>query len=68
MDVETASLIRAAEDILSLTRVLKELWLFGKVQTVGTGEAEERAEMAAQGVEAGLRELLGGGGGVAGNS
>ncbi|KAL8927579.1 MAG: hypothetical protein Q9208_002386 [Pyrenodesmia sp. 3 TL-2023] len=62
MDVETASLIRAAEDILSLTRVLKELWLFGKVHTVGTGEAEQRAEMAAKGVEAGLRELLGGGG------
>ncbi|KAL8954797.1 MAG: hypothetical protein Q9193_007079, partial [Seirophora villosa] len=33
LDVETAGLIRAAEDVLSLTRVLKEMWLFGKLQT-----------------------------------
>lgn len=61
LDVETAGLIRAAEDILSLTRVLKEMWLFGKLQTVGTNEAEERAEASAKGVEEGLRKLLGGG-------
>ncbi|KAL8901103.1 MAG: hypothetical protein Q9207_005355, partial [Kuettlingeria erythrocarpa] len=53
MDVETASLVRAAEDILSLTRVLKEMWLFGKVQAVGTNEAEQRAEVSAKGVEEG---------------
>ncbi|KAL8737861.1 MAG: hypothetical protein Q9181_001303 [Wetmoreana brouardii] len=58
MEVETAALIRAAEDILSLTRVLKEMWLFGKLQTVGTNEAEERAEKSAMGVEEGLRKLL----------
>ncbi|KAL9021175.1 MAG: hypothetical protein Q9185_001576 [Variospora sp. 1 TL-2023] len=62
LDVETANLIRAAEDILSLTRVLKEMWLFGKLQTVGMNEAaEERAEASAQGVEEGLRKLVGGG-------
>ncbi|KAL8682282.1 MAG: hypothetical protein Q9186_001651 [Xanthomendoza sp. 1 TL-2023] len=59
MKVETAALIRAAEDILSLTRVMKEMWLFGKLQTVGTDEAEERAEESAKGVEAGLRRLMG---------
>ncbi|KAL9591252.1 MAG: hypothetical protein Q9179_007911 [Wetmoreana sp. 5 TL-2023] len=58
MEVETAALVRAAEDILSLTRVLKEMWLFGKLQTVGTNEAEQRAEKSARGVEEGLRKLL----------
>ncbi|KAL9002737.1 MAG: hypothetical protein Q9188_004356 [Gyalolechia gomerana] len=60
MEVETAALIRAAEDILSLTRVMKEMWLFGKLQTVGTNEAEERAEESAKGVEEGLRKLMAG--------
>ena len=44
LSVETAALTKAAEDILSLTRVLKEAWLFGKLQTVGTSEAEKRTE------------------------
>lgn len=51
MEVETAALIRAAEDVLSLTRVMKECWLFGKLQTVGsTNETEERAEREARAV------------------
>lgn len=62
LNVETAGLIRAAEDILSLTRVLKEMWLFGKLQTVGANKAEERAEASARGVEEGLRKLLTGAG------
>ncbi|KAL8722018.1 MAG: hypothetical protein Q9225_001394 [Loekoesia sp. 1 TL-2023] len=62
MEVETAALIRAAEDILSLTRIMKEMWLFGKLQTVGMNEAVERAEESAKGVEEGLRKLMGGGG------
>ncbi len=56
--------IRAAEDILSLTRTLKEAWLFGKLQTVGASEAETRAEAAAAEVVAGLGRLQGGSGGV----
>ncbi|KAL8687184.1 MAG: hypothetical protein Q9218_006575 [Villophora microphyllina] len=59
MEVETAALIRAAEDILSLTRNLKEMWLFGKLETVGTNEAEARAEESAKGVEEGLRKMMG---------
>lgn len=51
--------IRAAEDVLSLTRILKEAWLFGKLQTVGTSEAETRAEAAAVKVTAGLSRLQG---------
>ncbi|KAL8912395.1 MAG: hypothetical protein Q9171_002581 [Xanthocarpia ochracea] len=58
MEVETAALIRAAEDILSLTRAMKEMWLFGKLQTVGTNKVEERAEENAMGVEEGLRKLM----------
>ena len=60
--------IRAAEDILSLTRILKEAWLFGKLQTVGASEAETRAETAAANVAAGLRRLRAGGGGVVGEA
>ncbi|KAL9630155.1 MAG: hypothetical protein Q9164_006561 [Protoblastenia rupestris] len=57
MGVETAALVRAAEDILSLTRVLKEAWLFGKLQTVGTSEAEKRTEIAAGNVAEALTRL-----------
>ena len=59
MEVETAALIRAAEDILSLTRTMKEMWLFGKLQSGRTNSvAEERAEESAKGVEEGLRKLM----------
>jgi len=61
MEVETAALVRAAEDILSLTRALKEAWLFGRLDTLGRGEGE-RAEESARGVVAGLRALAEGGG------
>ncbi|KAL2051800.1 hypothetical protein ABVK25_007956 [Lepraria finkii] len=57
MEVESAALVRAAEDILSLTRVLKESWLFGKLQTVGTSDAEKRAEEAAAKVAEALARL-----------
>ncbi|KAI4230430.1 MAG: hypothetical protein L6R36_000059 [Xanthoria steineri] len=59
MEVETAALIRAAEDILSLTRTMKEMWLFGKLDTLGTDEADERADESARGVEEGWRKLMG---------
>lgn len=59
MEVETAALIRAAEDILSLTRTMKEMWLFGKLEMVGTTEADERADESARGVEEGWRKLMG---------
>lgn len=49
--------IRAAEDILSLTRVLKEAWLFGKLNTVGASEAEKKAEEYAIDVAERLRRL-----------
>jgi hypothetical protein len=32
--------IRTAEDILALTRELKEMWLFGALRKIGEGEEE----------------------------
>lgn len=34
--------IRAAEDILTLTRSMKETWLFGKLDTLGEDESETK--------------------------
>ncbi|KAL5357151.1 surfeit locus protein 5 subunit 22 of mediator complex-domain-containing protein [Aspergillus floccosus] len=42
LDVESTALVRAAEDILSLTRAMKETWLFGKLDTLGEDEADVR--------------------------
>ncbi|KAL4742258.1 mediator complex, subunit Med22 [Aspergillus similis] len=42
LDVESTALIRAAEDILSLTRMMKETWLFGKLDTLGEDESETK--------------------------
>lgn len=49
--------IRAAEDVLSLTRVLKEAWLFGKLNTIGASEAEKKAEEYAIDVAERLRRF-----------
>jgi len=40
MEVETAAMISAAEDLLKLTREMKELWLFGPLRELGEGEEE----------------------------
>ncbi|OJJ31047.1 hypothetical protein ASPWEDRAFT_44994 [Aspergillus wentii DTO 134E9] len=40
LDVESTALLRAAEDILSLTRTMKETWLFGKLDTLGEDERD----------------------------
>lgn len=55
--VETAALVRSAENLLTLTRILKESWLFGKLQTVGGSEAERRAELSAVAVGESLTRL-----------
>ncbi|KAJ5552508.1 hypothetical protein N7494_001886 [Penicillium frequentans] len=45
LDVESTALIRSAEDILSLSRTMKEMWLFGKLDTIGEDERDvERRE------------------------
>ncbi|KAA6413870.1 MAG: mediator of RNA polymerase II transcription subunit 22 [Lasallia pustulata] len=58
MEVATAALVRAAEDMLALTRSLKEAWLFGKLDTVGESKAEARTEECAKGVVKGLERLM----------
>lgn len=66
LDIEVGStaLIRAAEDLMVLTRGMKELWLFGGLDTVGENEGgeEERRRLAEEvrvvrrGLEGWLRE------------
>ena len=41
VDTSTASLIRAAEELMVLTRTMKELWLFGGLDTLQKNESEE---------------------------
>ena len=47
--------IRASEDILGLTRTMKETWLFGKIDTLGENERDvqrrEKLEEDAQAVK-----------------
>ncbi|KAH8671995.1 hypothetical protein BGZ60DRAFT_25202 [Tricladium varicosporioides] len=40
MEVESAALVKTAQDLLQLTRELKELWLFGPLREIGEGEGE----------------------------
>ena len=36
--------VRAAEELLQLTRELKEMWLFGPLRGIGEGEGEGRMD------------------------
>ncbi|GFF28929.1 mediator of RNA polymerase II transcription subunit 22 [Aspergillus udagawae] len=60
LDVESTALVRAAEDILSLTRAMKEAWLFGKLDTLGEDEAEvkrrEQLESDAEAIQKAVAE------------
>lgn len=44
VDVATAAMIRAAEELMVLTRTMKELWLFGGLDTLATDQSEEEKE------------------------
>ena len=52
--------VRAAEDILSLTRSMKETWLFGKLDTLGEDERDikrkEQIEQDADVVKSAIEE------------
>ncbi|KAE8145645.1 surfeit locus protein 5 subunit 22 of mediator complex-domain-containing protein [Aspergillus avenaceus] len=60
LDVESTALIRAAEDILSLTRTMKETWLFGKLDTLGEDESDikrrEELERDADAIQKAIEE------------
>jgi len=43
--------------VLSLTRILKEAWLFGKLNTIGASEAEKKGGEYAIDVAARLKRL-----------
>ncbi|KAJ5207359.1 hypothetical protein N7491_002008 [Penicillium cf. griseofulvum] len=61
IDVESTALIRAAEDLLALSRLMKELWLFGKLDTLGEDERDvQRREKLEEDVKA-IQEALDGG-------
>ena len=51
VNVETQALIRAAEEIMLLTRSMKEVWLFGGLRTVKEGEEAEKEEEERSAVE-----------------
>ena len=69
LDVESTAVIRAAEEIMMLTRTMKEIWLFGGLDTLvqdhegkeGTGQdegAREKMEEDVRVVEQGFKEFL----------
>ncbi|OQE42432.1 hypothetical protein PENCOP_c004G07742 [Penicillium coprophilum] len=61
IDVESTALIRAAEDLLALSRLMKELWLFGPLDTLGEDERDvQRREKLEEDVKA-IQEALEGG-------
>ncbi|KAJ5502928.1 hypothetical protein N7463_005802, partial [Penicillium fimorum] len=61
IDVESTALIRAAEDLLALSRLMKELWLFGKLDTLGEDERDvQRREKLEEDVKAIQKALDGG--------
>ncbi|KAE9986309.1 hypothetical protein EG328_006041 [Venturia inaequalis] len=43
-EVATQTMIRASEELLMIIRQMQELWLFGKLDTVGTSALEARTE------------------------
>ncbi|KAI9665141.1 MAG: hypothetical protein M1831_002151 [Alyxoria varia] len=61
MEVEVGTLIKTAEDLLTLTRQMKESWLFGQLNTLGEDAAVEKAERDVQGVVDVLERLDGAG-------
>ncbi|RDW59692.1 hypothetical protein BP6252_12779 [Coleophoma cylindrospora] len=58
MEVETNALIGAAEDLLKLTRELKEMWLFGPLRDIGEGESEGTIDEDAKKVGEIVEKLL----------
>ncbi|KAH8805616.1 mediator complex, subunit Med22 [Xylogone sp. PMI_703] len=58
MEVETNALVQASEDLLRLTRELKEMWLFGPLREIGEGEGEGSMEEDSKKVGEMVNELL----------
>ncbi|KAI5202187.1 hypothetical protein E4T42_05300 [Aureobasidium subglaciale] len=58
--IETAALIRTSEDILTLTRQMQELWLFGQLKTLDKNDIQGRIDADAKEVAEMLAILVGG--------
>jgi hypothetical protein len=58
--------IRASEDLLTLIRQMQEIWLFGKLDTIGDSKVQEETERDAKVIVGLLEQLKGGGGDVSG--
>lgn len=59
LDTETQGLIRATEALLSLSRQMKELWLFGGLDTMGRSDVVEQTEGDARRVGEMVEGLVG---------
>ncbi|KAH8902515.1 hypothetical protein BR93DRAFT_972581 [Coniochaeta sp. PMI_546] len=57
MEIETKGLIKSAEDLLQLTRLLRELWIIGPLRKPGEGERE--AEVTIEDEVRGVVGILG---------
>jgi len=44
LDIESSALVRTAEEIMILTRSMKEIWLFGDLHTLNQDEAGQDGE------------------------
>ena len=44
LEVDCTALVKAAEEIMMLTRSLKEIWLFGGLNTIKSDEEREKME------------------------
>ena len=67
LDVESTALVRAAEEIMVLTRTMKEIWLFGGLDTIqnpkdlGEGiDGGEKDKEEVRELEAGLKRFVDG--------
>ncbi|KAF2229018.1 hypothetical protein EV356DRAFT_496606 [Viridothelium virens] len=58
IDVETAALIRGAEDLTTLIRQMQEVWLFGELNTLGKSENQEKMQQSTVAVAELLNKVL----------
>ena len=64
VDLATTAMVRTAEELMVLTRTMKELWLFGDLDTLATDQSAEEKEKTRKmqqderAVVAGLQEWL----------
>lgn len=64
VDLATTAMVRTAEELMVLTRTMKELWLFGDLDTLATDQSAEEKERTRKmhederAVVAGLQEWL----------